>query len=321
MSEVKDKVIGVVENYPGIDLPNLVRKSDYWIGKILNALDSLHSNRQIVVKEGFFYLPNQNFSQKYEYGEEEEEAEENKEILAKYRDIVNEKLESYPIYEQYRCTDLTNLRRYNLISKNNVSNKNLLFFGDDDLTSIILSLGKKDELGKIYVVEIDQRICKKIKNISEDHNLDIEVIHKDYRSELNLDKKIDIFFADPPGNIESVSTISYHINRLKTDRSTFYLSFPLFMTQMQREEFLKSINELGFCVDEIYENFNFYDNRCYFETYCSEKERQILKKLGYTKERLENSRSFMSYNLFVLKAEKNIKSDISYDIYSRITSI
>ena len=110
-------------------------------------------------------------------------------------------------FDQFYCTEETAEKRANLIANlPEIENKNLLFLGDDDLTSIAFCLSFKAK--KVMVVDIDKRILNFIKMIAEKETLPIETYEHDLRNPLpkNEFKNYDIVFFDPPYTPEAVNT-------------------------------------------------------------------------------------------------------------------
>ncbi len=97
-------------------------------------------------------------------------------------------------FDQFYANTATLLKRVELILKFNP--QEMVFLGDDDLTSIVLSLNNKKI--KISVIDIDQRILNLIQEISRKENLNIETINYDLRKPLELNLKTNFIFFDPP---------------------------------------------------------------------------------------------------------------------------
>jgi len=101
--------------------------------------------------------------------------------------------------DQFCATEETVLRRAVLLGNiPDVSQKQLLFLGDNDLTSVAFSLLFKAK--RITVVDIDKRILRFIEMVSQKEGLPIETFEHDLRNPLpKLEfKRYDIAFFDPP---------------------------------------------------------------------------------------------------------------------------
>ncbi len=109
--------------------------------------------------------------------------------------------------DQFFATEETVLRRAVLLGNMpDISQKQLLFLGDDDLTSVIFSLLFKAK--RVTVVDIDNRILQFIERISQKEGLPIETFEHDLRNPLPKSefKRYDIAFFDPPYTPEALNT-------------------------------------------------------------------------------------------------------------------
>ena len=118
-----------------------------------------------------------------------------KEFLDKYKNLRPKPKREY---DQVFATEETLIKRVDILENFINNNKEILILGDDDLTSIALSLLK--EVSKIVVVDIDKDILDFIELISKKENLNIETYHYDLRFPLPKDKfkNFNIIFVDPP---------------------------------------------------------------------------------------------------------------------------
>lgn len=108
--------------------------------------------------------------------------------------------------DQFWATEETILRRAVVLgSIPHISQKKLLFLGDDDLTSIAFTLFFKAE--KVTVVDIDSRILRFLKTVAQKEELPIETFEYDFRNPLpKAFKQYDVSFFDPPYTSEAVNT-------------------------------------------------------------------------------------------------------------------
>lgn len=109
--------------------------------------------------------------------------------------------------DQFFATEETVLRRAILLGGiPDISQKQLLFLGDDDLTSVVFSLLFKAE--KVTVVDIDNRILRFIETVSQKEGLSIETLEHDLRDPLPKSefRRYDIAFFDPPYTLEALNT-------------------------------------------------------------------------------------------------------------------
>ena len=97
----------------------------------------------------------------------------------------------------------TSLRRVTYANRHDaIAGRNVIFIGDDDLTSIAIALllraGPQSQ--RLVVVDIDQRIIELINTVSERYGLNIECFIHDARDPLPAELQGDFhtFFTDPP---------------------------------------------------------------------------------------------------------------------------
>ncbi|MGC8981544.1 MAG: bis-aminopropyl spermidine synthase family protein [Minisyncoccia bacterium] len=197
--------------------------------------------------------------------------EEIKKFLEKY-----EKIRPKPerALDQFRAREETLFRRALLLSKiPNIEDKNLLFLGDADLTSIIFS--KYFKAKKVAVVDIDKKVLEFIKYVSENENFDIEVYEYDLREP--LDKKIfydyDVVFFDPPYTGRAVNvwlirameaSLGKGSNKKRKSyeflNKKFYLMCFMYTDKNLEKglEVQRIISKLGLVIQEKYRGFNEY---------------------------------------------------------------
>ena len=109
--------------------------------------------------------------------------------------------------DQFCATEETVLRRAVLLGNMpDVSQKQLLFLGDNDLTSAVFSLLFK--VKRITVVDIDKQVLRFIEIVSQKERLPLETFEHDLRNPLPKSefKRYDIAFFDPPYTPEALNT-------------------------------------------------------------------------------------------------------------------
>jgi predicted methyltransferase len=109
--------------------------------------------------------------------------------------------------DQFQATEETVLRRARFLGAiKNISQKNLLFLGDSDLTSIVFSL--LYQANRITVIDIDSRLLHFLADLSKSEALPIELFEHNLRTPLKKTefKNYDIVFFDPPYTPRAVNT-------------------------------------------------------------------------------------------------------------------
>ncbi len=108
--------------------------------------------------------------------------------------------------DQFWATEDTVIRRAMLLgSVPGISQKKLLFLGDDDLTSVVFALLYNAK--QITVVDIDNRILRFLEMIAQKEGLPIETLKHDLRDPLPKPKfkRYDVAFFDPPYTPEALN--------------------------------------------------------------------------------------------------------------------
>jgi len=122
-----------------------------------------------------------------------------KEFLEKYRPFRPKPKREY---DQFLATEETLIKRV-LILENLINEriKEILFLGDDDLTSLAFSLLKSTDFNvNVMVVDIDKDILNFINFVSEKENFKIGTYNYDLKYPLPKDKfkNFNLVFTDPP---------------------------------------------------------------------------------------------------------------------------
>jgi predicted methyltransferase len=182
-------------------------------------------------------------------------------ILTKLQEYSRFRPKPYTWLDQAFATPQTMLlRALFMLEEGDVEGRNILFLGDDDLTSVATGLLKSAK--KITVIDIDDRILDLITSIAEKEDLQIECIRHDLRNPLpsKLNAKYDVVFTDPPYTMEGLKVfVSRGIKALRKRRcASIYLAFahklPEEMLHLQR-----AINDMGLVTREIVPRFNVYE--------------------------------------------------------------
>ncbi|MHA2364487.1 MAG: bis-aminopropyl spermidine synthase family protein, partial [Candidatus Hodarchaeales archaeon] len=102
--------------------------------------------------------------------------------------------------DQSRATFETQLKRFLLLLKNgDIEGRKILFLGDDDATSLLLSVSKIK--CKIFVIDIDERILSYLSEATQTiGGIQIKTLLHDLRDQLpeNWQHSFDVVFTDPP---------------------------------------------------------------------------------------------------------------------------
>lgn len=176
--------------------------------------------------------------------------------------------------DQFRATEDTALRRAMLLGNiPGISQKQILFLGDSDLTSIAFALFFKAK--EITVVDIDRVLLRFIAEVAQKEGLPIDAFEHDLRNPLPKPKfkQYDISFFDPPFTTEAVNiwlvrameaTLSGGSNsdRKKPEflsEKLYFLSYGYTDRETERGlKIQKIITSLGLLIQEKIKDFNRY---------------------------------------------------------------
>jgi predicted methyltransferase len=198
-----------------------------------------------------------------------------KEFLEKYKNLRPKPKREY---DQFFATEETLIKRVSILENFIDQNKEILFLGDDDLTSLALSLfitRTNADKYKIVVIDIDKDILNFINFVCEKEKFNVETYHYDLRNPLPKDKfkKFNLVFTDPPYTpfalelwltrcIEATLGSGSNKKRKKPEvLSSKYYLICYGYTQRETEKGLKIqeiITKIGLVIQEKIRDFNNY---------------------------------------------------------------
>lgn len=152
------------------------------------------------------------------------------------------------------------LRALFMLEKGDIEGRKILFLGDDDLTSIAVGLFRAAK--EVAVVDLDTRLLRTIKDISEEEDLRIKLVEHDLRKPLpeQLSGRYDAVFTDPPYTHPGLTLfLSRGIMALeKRVGAAIYLSFA---HQSPRKKLIlqRALNDMGLAIEEQVSRFNIYE--------------------------------------------------------------
>src|SRR3989344_5993346 len=165
--------------------------------------------------------------------------------------------------DQFTATIETTVTRGALLNFfGDVRGKNILFLGDDDLTSISTALfGNAHE---ISVLDIDKDILHEIKLTSSRYNVSINTTQYDARMQLpnNHKGKYDVIFTDPPYTSNGIKLfLSRAISALNTNNLAARVYVCYGTSDRSKERSLpiqETISQQGMITRWIFDKFNRY---------------------------------------------------------------
>jgi len=182
-------------------------------------------------------------------------------LLEKFREL---RPKPFREYDQFSATTETTARRAMLMSFfADIKGKRLLFLGDDDFTSVAVSMF--GIAGEIMVLDIDERILGGIRTIADEERFPIRTERCDARNKFpqKYCGRFDVVFTDPPYTPDGVRLfLSRAIQALDQANQAGRIYCCYGNSDRARERFL-SIQELfvksGLMVRWIFDKFNRYD--------------------------------------------------------------
>ena len=182
-------------------------------------------------------------------------------LLDKIRKYLVSRPEPLTRLDQAHGTPETALRRaLCMLERGDVEGRNIIFLGDDDLTSIATGLLRA--ANNITVIDIDVRLVEVIRLISQKEHIAIDCFEHDLRRPLSgsLQCRYDVVFTDPPYTHPGLSLfLSRGITALRQRKgASIYLAYahqsPRRMLSVQ-----KTLSAMGLVVSELIPRFNTYE--------------------------------------------------------------
>lgn len=166
-------------------------------------------------------------------------------------------------YDQFLATTETVAKRVSLIDFfGDILDKRILFLGDDDFVSLAVAGSNKAE--EIVVLDIDDEILEKIKEIGDKLNFSIKAFNYDLRKPLpkELNNRFDVVFTDPPYTANGIELfVSRAIDALDKANQTARVYLCFGNSDRAKERFLpvqEKLTKMGLMLRWIFDKFNRY---------------------------------------------------------------
>ncbi len=203
----------------------VINHQDGDIKATLNALDFFKENVYVEQKEGKICITSKGigFAKENSIGEEMDFLckgcdgtgiifkEHFSDAFEKFGKIFNGRPSETTEFDQGVVPPEVSFRRAAFVyMRGDLENKEILFLGDDDLTSIAMMLTGLPS--KIYVIEVDERIVNYINKVAKEYGLNVEAELYNAVNPLPgyLKGKFDVFLTDP---VETVAGMRLFFSR------------------------------------------------------------------------------------------------------------
>ena len=189
--------------------------------------------------------------------------------LAGIQDRLSEICESRPpvdvSLDQSHALPETSVRRALYLQENDaLEGRDIIVLGDDDLTSVAISLVSKSlslRIRRLVVLERDPRLVAFLQGLAESESMRIEVVPHDLREELSPDfvGAFDVFATDPPYTLEGFSLFtSRGVSALRCEPGKQgYISFG-YRRPAESATALGMLADMGLAPVEVLPEFNHY---------------------------------------------------------------
>jgi hypothetical protein len=190
--------------------------------------------------------------------------------LAGIQDRLSEICGSRPTVDvsldQSHALPETSVRRALYLHENDaLEGRDVIVLGDDDLTSVAISLVSSTlslRIRRLFVLEQDSRLVAFLQGIASDEAMPIEVVQHDLREELppGIAGAFDVFATDPPYTLEGLGLfVSRGVSALRSDPGKQgYISFG-YRRPAESATGLGMLASMGLAPVEVLPEFNHYE--------------------------------------------------------------
>ena len=261
-----DEVINYLKVFGTTDFWSLIQNVGGSERRMMRLLNEMNKEGVIVINNNSFSLPNE--GKKYNFD------------LNKVKEEMKIITESKPVptffFDQRPITLNTVIKRVNhLLDNNDVYKKNIVFLGDDDLTSLCLALTRVD--CDITVLDIDERLINFINEMSNKYDLNVKAYVFNVLDKLDNKflHKFDVLFTDPtPEVIPFTIFMNTSINLVKKNNGIIYTS--IYSSAMNKTRDLQDvISNMHLYISEVIPKFT--DYQAIYELY-NERDIEFINK-------------------------------------------
>jgi predicted methyltransferase len=187
-----------------------------------------------------------------------------KQSIEFFNSIKNKRIHPKREYDQFLASITTSARKAAILDFfADIWQKRILFLGDDDFVSLLIARTGKAQ--QITVIDIDNEVLQRIKEIADKQKLSLQTVKHDLRKLLpqELIDKFDVVFTDPPYTANGVALfVSRAIEALDKINLTARIYLCFGNSDRAKERFLpiqEQLTKMGLMFRWIFDKFNRYD--------------------------------------------------------------
>ncbi len=245
-----DEVLHYLEIFGSSDFFTIVKNVGGSDRRMMRLINQMIECGELVVNSNKFDIPN-NYNKYKDINYLD--------ITNKIKTIIEERPLPTFLFDQRPVTYKTTVNRVKyMLSRNDIYKKNIVFLGDDDLTSIALALSSVE--CHITVLDIDERLINYIKNVNKKYNLNIEARVFNALDDVSFEllHQFDVLATDPtPEKIPFTVFMNTALNLLKGKNSIIYTS--IYSSAMDESlDLQKVLNKMNLYVTDMIPGFTNY---------------------------------------------------------------
>jgi len=183
-------------------------------------------------------------------------------VLKRFLEITKDRPNAIPEFDQGIVEEKTLISRVIFMYyKGDIENKDIVLIGDDDLTSIILSLSNLPK--RILVLEADKRLVDYINKKAKEQNLNnLEAVVYNVEDPVNEEflNKFDTFLTDPVETIEGLTLfISRGVSMLKEEGVVYFGLTHLEASYKKWHKIHSNLYSMNLVITDLIDKFQLYD--------------------------------------------------------------
>src|SRR5258708_3611316 len=206
-SEITQVVKEIIQEHGLVSFSDLLRGIDYSYREVIHSLIELTRRGNIVNEDGVFRVNESSLNQAAKSSNhcrlcQGKTSISDEHQIALMKHIVRERPTPDVSITQRPVTPETSLNRISyMFNRRDIEGRNIVFIGDDDLSSIATAIHGTAK--SITVLEVDTRILTNIEKVAKEYGWMINLVEYDAQHSIPgpLVGQFDIYFTDPAPTI------------------------------------------------------------------------------------------------------------------------